>query len=173
MNDWMHRMPLMVLAMRMLAALVLVVTTCISAAPGLTAQRVDSDEPYSLHIRADNTDDWGTTFGARYTVTALDGEYLGSCTLEGDPTSPPWQYCRVDVPAGIKVVVWQDPASIPAGYAAVQNPIVFDTAIPTTTPHKIDVVFENAPQPGGGSPVAALVAALISILQTILASIGR
>lgn len=130
-----------------------------------------TDALYSLHIRADNTDDGATTFGAHFTVTTEDGAFLGECTLEGDENSPPWQYCWVDVPAGIKVVVWQDLASIPAGYAPVENPIVFDTAFPTTTPHKIDVAFQNVPQDADGhddSLVDGLVAALKRILRELL-----
>ncbi len=142
------------------------------------AATAGTDALYSLHIRA-NTEGGGATFGAHFTVTTEDGVFLGECTLEGDENSPPYQYCWVDVPAGITVVVRQDPASIPAGYAPVENPIVFDTAYPTTTPHKIDVALQNVPVSGSGdnvgndSFIAALIASLIRILQIILGSPGR
>jgi len=124
-----------------------------------TAQ--EDGELYALHIRADNTDTGETTFGAQFTVTTEDGAYLGTCTLEGDENSPPWQYCAVDVPKGIVVSVWEDPETLPDGYAPEENPLTFDTTFPTTTPHKIDVSFDNVPQhstsPGQAEPFEAFV----------------
>ena len=128
-------------------ALALLTTAWLGAGVSVAARSVDLDNPeiYTLHLRA-NTADEGATFGARFTVSTEDGDVLGGCTLEGDETSPPYQYCTVDVTNGLTVSVWQEPDSIPAGYAPVENPIVFDTRFPTTTPHQIDVAFDNQPQ---------------------------
>lgn len=133
-------------SMRLVTALILVMSAWMGAVATATARSVDPGNPgiYTLHLRA-NTGDMGTAFGARFTVTSEDDEVLGSCTLEGDASSPPYQYCTVDVPDGLTVSVRQDPDSIPAGYAPVENPITFDTRFPTTTPHQIDVFFDNQP----------------------------
>lgn len=137
------RMMIAVRGLGMLAVLALLFTASFGANTSATAQ--GGEETYPLHIRA-NTEGGGATFGAQFTVTAEDGEFLGACTLEGDANSPAYQYCWVDVPKGLTVIVWQDPGTIPASYAPVENPIAFDTAYPTTTPHKIDVAFHNVPQ---------------------------
>lgn len=134
-----------------IGALALLVAAWFGAATSVTAQGADASEVYNLHIRADNTDDGETTFGARFTVTTEDGAYLGACTLEGNADSPPWVYCSVDVPKGIPVIVWEDPDSLPSGYAPAENPLIFDTTYPTTTPHQIDVAFQNVPRSGSVS----------------------
>jgi hypothetical protein len=87
----------------------------------------------------------GYTFGAHFTVTAENGDYIGECTLEPTDRQVAWWNCKVDVPSDRVSLVWEDLDSIPSGYAPVENPIAFDPTTYIVGPHGIGASFVNVP----------------------------
>lgn len=65
--------------------------------------------------------------GAVFRLTTESGEALGSCTTEPRSQGGIAAECAIDLPFGITVVVFEDPATIPAGYVPVENPQVVET----------------------------------------------
>jgi hypothetical protein len=128
-------------------ALLLLLAGGRDVAASQTAQEVADGGVWSMGIgaRTEGAEDPGHTFGARFIVTTEDGEYIGECTLAFVETSVPWHNCRVDVPSDRISLVWEDLDSIPAGYAPVENPIVFDPTTYETGPHNIGAIFRNVP----------------------------
>ncbi|MGB3305859.1 MAG: prealbumin-like fold domain-containing protein [Thermomicrobiales bacterium] len=143
-------------AVSLFAILALVFTSWQTVAASPTAQEAANGGLWSMGISARTVDDRGNfnhTVGAHFTVTTEDGEYIGECTLAEPPkTGAPWWNCRVDVPSDQISLVWEDPDSVPAGYAPVENPIAFDPTTYETGPHNIGVFFDNMPVDGGISP---------------------
>jgi hypothetical protein len=90
----------------------------------------------------------GHEIGAQFTVTTLDGEFLGSCTLEGHPAEPYVLACYVSVPYGITVVVTEDVGTITPGTAPVENPLYFDTSTIDGSASFEGVGFQNEPVDG-------------------------
>jgi hypothetical protein len=70
----------------------------------------------------------GHEIGAQFTVTTLDGAWLGSCTLEGNRNESHLISCRVEVPRNTTVVVTLDPNTVTPGSVPVENPLYFDTS---------------------------------------------
>lgn len=92
--------------------------------------------------------------GARFTVTTLDGEFIGSCTLEGYGDEPYLVACAVSVPNGSTVIVTEDVSTITPGLVPEENPIYFDTAdrpVPPNVPSFWGPIFHNGPQSGSAS----------------------
>lgn len=177
-KHWMTPAALGLMTLAMLMSL-LVGWRDVAASP--TAQEAAAGGLWDMGIgaRTEGAEHPGHTYGARFIVTSEDGDYIGECTLESIETTVPWHNCRVDVPSDRISLVWEDLESIPAGYAPVENPIVFDPATYGTGPHNIGAFFHNVLISGSGdnvgndSFIAALVATLIRILQMILGSRGR
>lgn len=86
--------------------------------------------------------------GSRFTVTLESGEFIGSCTLEGNPviTAPIAgdRQCKVNIPTDTQVIVTLDLASIPAGYVVDQNPLLFEW--PASPPSFVGVGFSIYPE---------------------------
>ncbi|MGI8484214.1 MAG: hypothetical protein ACR2OU_08120, partial [Thermomicrobiales bacterium] len=138
-------------ALRLLATLAILLTGVFStvaiADASPTVQEAANGELWSMGIGAsiEGGDPPASIFGAQFTVTSEDGDYIGGCTLEQPERVVPWWNCRVDVPSDRISLVWEDPDSIPAGYAPVENPIVFDPTTYETGPHNIGAFFRNVP----------------------------
>jgi hypothetical protein len=122
MIDRKHRVKTAIPAVRMLIVLAVVITAWLGAATPATSQ----DDMAFMDIGATGPN--GHEIGARFTVTTMDGAYLGSCTLEGRGDEPYPLSCRVDVPRGTTVVVTIDVTTITPGTAPVENPLYFDTS---------------------------------------------
>ncbi|HWV25531.1 MAG TPA: SpaA isopeptide-forming pilin-related protein, partial [Thermomicrobiales bacterium] len=131
--------------------------------PGMGSGTSSIGQTADLHIAATTCD--GTSrsgscvneIGAQFTVTTEDGEFLGSCTIEGTPESRYWGIiisCAVPVPDGIRVVVTEDVNTITPGHMPEENPIVFDMAdkpVPPNVPSYWGVIFHNGPSSGNNS----------------------
>jgi hypothetical protein len=101
-----------------------------------------ADDPYDLQVNAwqcvaADCDDPVNVGGAVVEATSEDGsESYGTCTTPdgGNPNT-----CDIEVPAGTTVVVTLDESTIPAGFAPVENPIVYD--VPAEKTQVGDVSF--------------------------------
>jgi hypothetical protein len=101
-----------------------------------------ADNPYDLQVNAwqcvaADCDDPVNVGGAVVEATSEDGsESYGTCTTPdgGNPNT-----CDIEVPAGTTVVVTLDESTIPAGFAPVENPIVYD--VPAEKTQVGDVSF--------------------------------
>ncbi len=142
-----HRTNRAVRGLIMFAVLVLLLPGWQRVSAGTTAQEQANGGLWSMGIGAVNGVGGAYTYGARFVVTSEDGDYIGECTLlETEFSSTvPWCNCKDDVPRDRNSLVWEDLDSIPAGYAPVENPIVFDPTTYEVGPHNIGAVFLNLP----------------------------
>ncbi len=141
MIDRNHSKKTAVPGLRMLAVLAMLLTTWFSAATSVAAQD-GGMSPMDIGAVGPN----GHEIGAQFTVTTLDGEYIGSCTLVGHGDEPYPLSCRVDVPRGTTVVVTIDVTTITPGTAPVENPLYFDTTSSPGAASHWGVSFQIEPQ---------------------------
>ncbi len=84
--------------------------------------------------------------GAVFNVTSLEGELIGSCTLEGNRYDTSHiQSCKVPVPRSTTVVVTIDTSTITLGTAPLENPIYFDTSGDPGAASHWGISFRNEP----------------------------
>jgi hypothetical protein len=150
-KPWLERA---LIDLKILPALVLLTTSCLGATPAVSAQFDDDMRP--MQISAVTCDDAGACFyevGAQFTVTTQDGEYIGSCTLEGDRQATLEiagnVNCSVLIPVGITVVVTENTGTITPGTVPEENPLSFTW--PEMVPSYVGVIFRNVPVGGSVS----------------------
>lgn len=86
--------------------------------------------------------------GVAIAVSGLDGTSYGTCTTEASDDKA----CALELPVGPDLVLSQDPATIPAGYAPVSNPTTFKLFADAAGGDTI-LRFATVPNAGSGGQV--------------------
>ena len=98
--------------------------------------------------KADDACFW--EIGATFTVTTEDGNYIGSCTLEGDRNAlvliAGYVNCTVPVPVGVRVIITEDVNTITPGTTPRENPLDYTWPTnPQSVASYMGVAFFNVP----------------------------
>ncbi len=148
--------------------LVLALLLALSGAGTTAARGQEADEAFDLAIVAANCEREPTSFpfqggdcvpaeGAQIVVTTPGGELVGTCVAKTTELSALVASCAITVPYGSTLIITEDIASLPAGYAPTHNPQRFD--VPFEPPDGVfgGPVFLNLPNlpPGGANDATA------------------
>jgi len=137
------------------AVLALLLALMGTAAPPVGGMQ-ESEDTFALGIVAANCEREPTAFpfqggdcvpaeGAVIVVTTSNGELVGTCVAEATEPEAVVAGCAIPVPYGSALVVTEDVATIPPGYAPTSNPQPFE--VPATPPDGVfgGPVFLNLP----------------------------
>lgn len=117
---------------------------------GIIAVNCDIQAPGNIAVQEEGC---RPAEGVVFTATIEGGEPIGSCTAAvADVADPITAGCSIPVPYGATVVVNEDPASVPAGYAPLVNGQVFKAPATEPTGEVGGVTFVNLLQADPTTP---------------------
>ena len=126
-----------------LLTVVAIVVACMATMMALGGSPVSAQEDETTYpLAVDVTQDGASVGDVTVYVTSEDGAIdYGSCVtaLDAEPIG-----CSIEVDAGTTIAVSVDAATIPDGYALLEDPVIFE--VPTEVQEGVDVIVELTAQ---------------------------